>query len=147
MEKTKKEKIKKILKQFISFLMISGVGWLIDFTIYFLLTHFADLKVIFANILSSIPAITYVFLMSNKNIFKNKESKIGLKTKYLIYFGYQLILLLCISSLGEFLYSKLVNIVAGSILLNYLKMFIKVLITPITMTMNFIVMKNLIEKL
>ena len=101
----------------------------------------------YANILSSIPAITYVFLMSNKNIFKNTESKLSIKIKYLIYFGYQLILLFCISALGEFLYSKLLNIIAIPIILNNLKIVIKILITPITMTLNFIVLKNIIEKL
>lgn len=142
-----KIKAKKIIKQFLSFLLVSGVGWLIDFTIYFILTKFIGLKVIYANILSSIPAITYVFLMSNKKIFKNTESKLSIKIKYLIYFGYQLILLFCISALGEFLYSKLLNIVAIPIIFNNLKIVIKILITPITMTLNFIVLKNIIEKL
>lgn len=146
-KKEYKIKAKKIIKQFLSFLLVSGVGWLIDFTIYFILTKFIGLKVIYANILSSIPAITYVFLMSNKNIFKNTESKLSIKIKYLIYFGYQLILLFCISALGEFLYSKLLNIIAIPIILNNLKIVIKILITPITMTLNFIVLKNIIEKL
>ena len=146
-KKEYKIKVKRIIKQFLSFLLVSGVGWLIDFTIYFILTKFIGLKVIYANILSSIPAITYVFLMSNKKIFKNTESKLSIKIKYLIYFGYQLILLFCISALGEFLYSKLLNIVAIPIILNNLKIVIKILITPITMTLNFIVLKNIIEKL
>lgn len=146
-KKNNKEKMIKTFKQFLSFLLVSGVGWLIDFTIYFLLTHFAELNISLANIISSIPAITYVFLMSNKNIFKNSNSKLSLKFKYLIYFGYQLVLVLCVSLFGEFLYSKLINVVTIPLLLNNLKMVIKILITPITMTINFIVMKNLIEKL
>lgn len=146
-KQSKKEIVKKIFKQFMSFLLVSGVGWIMDFTIYFALTHFANFNVGFANILSSIPAITYVFLMSNKKIFKNIDSKLSLKIKYLIYFGYQLLLLLSISLLGEFLYNKLINFVTIEILLNNLKICIKILITPITMTLNFIVMKNLIEKL
>jgi hypothetical protein len=111
------------------------------------LTNVADFKVAFANILSSIPAITYVFLMSNKKIFKNVNSKLSIKVKYLIYFGYQLILLFSISLLGEFLYSQLIDIIKMPILLNNLKIVIKILITPITMTINFTVMKNLVEKL
>lgn len=146
-KQSKKEIVKKIFKQFMSFLLVSGVGWIMDFTIYFALTHFANFNVGFANILSSIPAITYVFLMSNKKIFKNLDSKLSLKVKYLIYFGYQLLLLLSISLLGEFLYDKLINLVTIQFLLKNLKIFIKILITPITMTLNFIVMKNLIEKL
>ena len=146
-KKSKKEIIKKIFKQFLSFLLVSGIGWIIDFSIYILLISFGKLKVGFANILSSIPAITYVFLMSDKKIFKDNNSKLSLKVKYLIYFGYQLILLLSISGLAEFLYNKLIDFVTVSFLLNNLKIVIKILITPITMTMNFIVMKNLIERL
>lgn len=141
------EKLKEIVKQFLSFLLISGVGWVMDFTIYFFLTHFLNLNIILANLLSSTPALTYVFLMSNKQIFKNTTSKLSLKIKYLIYFGYQLILLLSVSLLAQFLYNKLVNVVTIMFLLNNLKIVIKILITPITMTINFIVMKNLIEKL
>lgn len=146
-KKNNKEKIIKIFKQFLSFLLVSGVGWLIDFTIYFLLTHFAKLNVALANVISSIPAITYVFLISTRKIFKSSTSKISLKYKYLIYFGYQLILVSCVSLFGEFLHDKLINIITISFLLNNLKMVIKILITPITMTINFIVMKNLIERL
>lgn len=146
-KKSKKEIVKKIFKQFMSFLLVSGVGWIMDFSIYFVLTHFANFNVGFANILSSIPAITYVFIMSNKKIFENLHSKLSLKIKYLIYFAYQLLLLLSISLFGEFLYNKLVNLLTIEFLLNNLKIFIKILITPITMTINFIVMKNLIEKL
>lgn len=138
---------KGIFKQFLRFLLVSGIGWIIDFIVYLVLTNVADFKVVFANILSSIPAITYVFLMSNKKIFKKVNSKLSIKVKYLIYFGYQLILLLSISLFGEFLYNKLINLVTLEILVTNLKLFIKILITPITMTLNFIVMKNLIEKI
>jgi len=146
-KKSNKEKIKKIIKQFLSFLLISGTGWVIDFSVYCVLTQFANLKVIFANIISAIPSITYVFLMSNKKIFKNTNSKLSLKIKYLIYFGYQLIVLLSVSFLGELLYEKLIDVITIAFLLNNLKILIKILITPITMTINFIFMKNLIEKI
>ncbi len=142
-----KEKIIRIFKQFLSFLLVSGVGWIIDFSIYIILTNFGNLNVGIANVLSSIPAITYVFIMSNKKIFKNINSKLSLNIKYIIYFGYQFVLLFCISLLGEFLYGKLINVITIPFLINNLKIVIKILITPITMTMNFIVMKNLIEKL
>ena len=144
---TKKEKIKKIIKQFIPFVMVSGIGWIIDFSVYFVLTHFINLNVATANIFSSIPAITYVFLMSNKKIFKNNNSKLKIQYKYLIYFCYQLILVFCVSMFGEFLYNILQDKITITFLLENLKMVIKILITPITMTINFIVMKNLIEKI
>lgn len=138
---------KRIFHQFILFVLVSGVGWLMDFSIYTLLSYLTDLKVIVINIISSIPAITYVFLLSNKKIFKNEHSRLSLKTKYLLYFAYQLVLLLCISAFGELLYGIFIDVITVPFLLEHLKIVIKILITPITMTVNFIVMKNLIEKL
>lgn len=139
--------VKRIFHQFILFVLVSGVGWLMDFSIYSVLSYLTDLKVIVINIISSIPAITYVFLLSNKKIFKNEHSRLSLKTKYLLYFAYQLVLLLCISAFGELLYGIFIDVITVPFLLEHLKIVIKILITPITMTVNFIVMKNLIEKL
>lgn len=144
---TLKEKFVHLIKQFFSFLLVSGVGWLMDFAIFFLLTKFLGLIVIVANIISSIPAITYVFLMSNKKIFKNNNSKLSLKAKYVIYFVYQIILLLCVSALGQLLYNVFEPLITIEFILNNLKMFVKILITPITMVLNFVIMKYLIEKL
>lgn len=139
--------VKRIFHQFILFVLVSGVGWLMDFSIYTVLSYLTDMKVIVINIISSIPAITYVFLLSNKKIFKNEHSRLSLKTKYLLYFAYQLVLLLCISAFGELLYGIFIDVITVPFLLEHLKIVIKILITPITMTVNFIVMKNLIEKL
>lgn len=138
---------KIIVNQFLSFMLVSGVGWIIDFSIYSLLTYFLGIKVLFANILSSIPAITYVFFMSNKRIFKNSNSRFNLKIKYIIYFVYQFFLILFVSILGEFLYNKLIDYNLIPIIYNNLKIIIKITITPITMILNFLAMKNLVEKL
>ena len=78
--------LKKILKQFINFLFLSGIGWLIDFTLYLLFSNVFNLKIIHSNILSSIPAVTFVFFVSTRKIFAKNNSRISLKEKYLIYF-------------------------------------------------------------
>lgn len=144
---TNNVKKKIIWQQIFQFIVVSGIGWCIDFSIYTFLTSCLQFKVLFANIISSIPAITYVFFMSKKRIFKNMQSKLNIKEKYIIYFGYQIVLLLIISSFGEFMHTNLIKIVTVDFLLKNLKLVIKIMITPITMTLNFIVMKNLIEKL
>ena len=142
-----REKCKRILVQFLQFLAVSGVGWIIDFSVYSLLAYLTEIKVILANIISSIPAITYVFFISNKKIFEKSNSKLSLKVKYLIYFSYQIVLLLCVSSLGELIHAALSEVVVHDFLVKNLKLVVKILITPITMTINFIVMKKLIEKM
>lgn len=141
-------KIKMLIIQFFKFIMISGVGWLIDFSIYLLLTSKINCPVGYSNFISGIPALTFVFIFSTRKIFKNKYGKVSIYKKYCIYFGYQIILMLLISSSAQILYSILLtsNICKVMFIERNLKIIIKILITPITMTINFFVMKLLAEK-
>jgi len=139
--------LKKIFKQFINFLFLSGIGWIIDFILYLFFSNVFNLKIIYSNILSSIPAVTFVFFVSTRKIFSKNNSRISLKEKYLIYFLYQLILIVLISSLAQYLYLLSLKNISMNVELKLLKIIIKILITPITMLINFIVMKFLIEKL
>ena len=139
------KKFKKLFSQFIKFLFVSGIGWLIDFCLYAILTIEFNLKIFYANIFSSIPAISYVFLISTKKIFtKSHRNNLTIIQKYIIYFIYQLLLIFFISIVAQNLY-----ILVREYNLNFkmMKIIIKILITPITMTINFFVMKYLTEKL
>lgn len=138
---------KKILRQFIKFLFLSGIGWLIDFILYLIFSNIFDFRIIYSNILSSIPAVTFVFFVSTRKVFIKNKRGLTLKEKYLIYFLYQVILIITISLLGQYLYLLILKNIAIKIKLKILKLIIKILITPITMLINFIVMKFLIEKL
>ena len=100
-----------------------------------------------SNMISAIPALTYVFAMSSKRIFKNENSKVSLKFKYIIYFVYQIILVTTVSFIAGFLYDYVIGIITINILIKYMKLIVKIIITPITMLLNFIIMKNLIEKI
>lgn len=136
--------------QVISFFCISGIGWIIDFSVYICITHYFSASVKYANMISSLPAITYVFIVSTRKTFSKKIGKVSLPEKYAIYALYQLLLVTSISLLGEQLYLFLaqIDLVQHNVfLLTSLKLIIKIIITPITMTCNFIVMKFLIEKL
>ncbi|AQS07062.1 GtrA family protein [Clostridium beijerinckii] len=134
--------------QMSKFLGISGTGWLIDFLIYLLLTIKLNLDVGYSNFISGIPALTFVFLVSTRKIFEYKSDGHSLKMKYSIYFLYQMILIVIISLFGKVLYSiinvsSFYNIV---IIKKYSKIITKLIITPITMVLNFCVMKILSEK-
>ena len=136
--------MKKLIIQFFKFLLISGTGWLIDTTIYTILTVILKYNVIFSNILSSIPAITFVFFVSTRKIFLTHIGKFSLKQKYLIYILYQIILITTVSLIGQILYNISENLLSNKELL---KIIIKLTITPITMITNFFVMKFLAERL
>ena len=138
-------KFKKLFSQFVNFLFISGLGWLIDFCLYTVLTIKFNLKIFYTNIFSSIPAISYVFLVSTRKIFtKSHRNNLTIIQKYIIYFIYQLLLIFLISIVAQNLYT-----LVGKYNLNFkmMKIIIKILITPVTMTINFFVIKYLTEKL
>ncbi|WP_312702499.1 hypothetical protein [Sedimentibacter sp.] len=141
--------MKSLLKQILSFLAVSGTGWLMDFCIFILLTTYFEFNVGYSNFISGIPALTFVFLVSTRKIFAKNAEGFSLKTKYVLYFTYQMVLIASISSFGQWLYILLCeqSIVLQFGLFPYLKIICKIIITPITMTINFIVMKLLSEKL
>ncbi len=140
--------IKGIQNQGCIFVLVSGVGWLLDFGIYTLLTTVWKYPVTIANILSSIPAITFVFILSTRKIFSYKHNGLGMGSKYIIYLVYQAFLVSVVSVLAGCLYSKLYSVfMQAGALKNWLPLFVKCLITPITMISNFIFMKVLVEKL
>ena len=148
-ETPKGQKISLLLRQALRFLAVSGTGWVIDFGCYYLLTTYGRLIVAYANMLSSIPAITLVFFVSTRKIFANKKEGLPLWGKYLVYFLYQMVLVFCVSWVGEWLFRLLGKTARMSVplLAEHLKIVCKILITPITMTANFFVMKVLCEKL
>lgn len=140
--------IKRIFKQFIRFIGISGMGFLIDFSVYCFLTGIIGFHIALANIISSTPAITYVFILSTKKVFAvtgNNRMRVGYK--YIIYLLYQILLVCLVSMLAQKLCDVYNNFeVNNNIRIPYVKLIIKCLITPITMTCNFIFMKILSEK-
>lgn len=138
------KELKLLLTQFVKFLFVSGTGWVIDFGLYSILTGIFELQILYSNILSSIPAITFVFIISTKRIFKENKDGFSIKQKYLIYFVYQMVLILLVSLLGQFLYTIIIN---NGINFSFLKIIIKIIITPVTMILNFFVIKYLAEKL
>lgn len=141
--------LKHLISQIIHFLIVSGIGWLIDFGIYTLIAKLTLIPVAYGNMLSGIPALTFVFAVSTRKIFQNRAGKISLWVKYLIYFSYQMILLFLVSHLCEGLFGFYQGVfpVEWNISEIYIKVFSKVCITPITMVCNFCVMKVLSEKI
>lgn len=135
----------KILKQVVKFLLISGTGWFIDVSMYSILTLLLGISIFFSNTISSILAITFVFYISTKKIFIQYKEGVTLKIKYIIYFIYQLVLVILVSIIAQ----KLYFIVGNYYLIeaDQLKIIIKIFVTPFTMILNFFVLKILSEKL
>ena len=131
--------------QAIRFVGLSGIGWLLDFCVFAILGNVSS-NVIANNFLSSWMGVTFVFLFATRKVFRN-NSRISLKWKYAIYLLYQLILIALVSQLLGFVNGLLLDYVHISLIEQFSGIAAKILVTPITMLLNFIVMKNLIEKL
>lgn len=136
--------MKMLLKQIVKFVGISGIGWNLDFFTYTSLS-FCSHNIVINNIISSWIGVTFVFVFATRKVFKN-NGRISLKKKYAIYLAYQLILIYLISKLLGYVNSYIINNIMIEEILRLSTVISKVIITPITMFMNFVVMKSIIER-
>ena len=74
----------KLLKQVMSFIGFSGIGWILDFTTYTILA-FLSVSLFWCNVCGAIVGVTFVFVFSTRYIFQNSK-KISLLVKYLPYY-------------------------------------------------------------
>lgn len=130
------------MKKAIKFTFVSGIGFIIDFIIYNILTLIFHINVGISNMISSLVGVTFVFFTSTKHIFENNTSNIKLKYKYLIYVVYQIVLILIASRVIIIFKNFFIN---SNIMLvaKYAKILAKIFITPFTLTINYFVMKKL----
>lgn len=137
--------MQKFLKQVIKFVGLSGIGWLLDFFVYTSL-GFISTNLVLNNSISSWIGVTFVFICATRKIFQN-SNKISLKWKYIIYIGYQIILVFAISKLLNIINTFIIDNITVAIILRFSYIIAKIFVTPITMILNFFVMKGVIEKL
>lgn len=137
--------LKNLIIQAVKFIGVSGIGWILDFFIYTCLGLWSE-NLILNNTISSWVGVTFVFIFATRKIFKNK-SRISLKWKYLIYIVYQIILIFLISKFLGLINIFIINNIDLQIIKDFSPILSKIIITPITMILNFIVMKNIVEKL
>ena len=138
---------KSIWLQIVEFIGFSGIGWLIDFSFYLGLSALG-LPVGVANYLSAIPGVTFVFCFATKKTFVVNTGGLSLRTKYILYLIYQLLLVAAVSLLNQLLFDWIRSaVLPESLLYRFAAVISKVLITPVTMTINFLVLKRLTERM
>lgn len=137
--------MKKLISQAFRFVGLSGVGWILDFCTYTLL-GFVSVNLFLNNMISSWVGVTFVFFFATRKVFQN-NSKIPLKWKYFIYLLYQCILIFFSSKVLSGIDAYIVNNIDVDFILEFSAIISKILVTPITMVLNFFVMKGVIEKL
>ena len=137
--------MKKLFLQAVKFIGLSGIGWILDFTTYTILGFFSK-NVTLNNFISSWVGVTFVFIFATRKVFQN-NSKIPLKMKYLIYLAYQCLLIFLISKLLGHVNTWIVDNISWELVVSFAPTISKIFVTPITMLLNFIVMKTIIEKI
>jgi len=129
------------MKIFFGFVLISGIGWLLDFLSYTAITQTLKVPPAYANFISSMVGVTYVWLVALNRLFDRGDYG---KSIYLpIYWGYQ------VTSI--FGYSVLISVIAVSAFNFWLgqkfglptEVVAKVLLTPPNLMTNFIFMNFL----
>lgn len=141
----RKNRLKNLLKQAVKFIGLSGIGWILDFSTYTIL-GFVFSNVVINNFISSWVGVTFVFIFATRNVFKN-STRMSLRKKYLIYLIYQLILICMISKLLGNFNQYILNNISIQLIRDFSTIISKIVVTPITMILNFIVMKSVIERL
>lgn len=137
--------VAKLLQQAIRFVGLSGIGWILDFCTYTVLGRFSG-NLVVNNVISSWVGVTFVFLFATRKVFQN-NSRISLKWKYVIYLLYQCVLIFLVSLLLQKVDAAITKWVTIELVQSYSAILAKIIITPITMTLNFFVMKGVIEKI
>lgn len=137
--------MKRLFYQAIKFIGLSGIGWILDFCTYTGM-GFISSNLVINNIVSSWVGVTFVFLFATRKVFEN-SNKISLKWKYLIYILYQCVLIFFISKLLNVINSAILDSITIEFIIKFSSIIAKIIVTPITMVLNFFVMKGVIEKI
>ena len=132
--------MKRLLIQAIKFVGLSGIGWILDFCVFIVLS-FVSANHSINNFISSWLGVTFVFIFATRKVFKS-NSNIPLWAKYAIYIIYQFILISLASKVLGLVDSFIVANITLTIVVRFSGIIAKIFITPFTMVLNFFVMKG-----
>lgn len=126
------------MKLFFGFILISGVGWLLDILSYAALSQIVGVAPAYANFISSMIGVTYVWIIALNRLFNRPEHG---KSIYLpIYWGYQGVSILTYSGIISAVAASAVSAKIGEILGLPFGFVAKIVITGPNLLTNFIFM-------
>ena len=136
--------MKHLLWQVVHFIGLSGIGWLLDFCVYAGLSLLRR-DLVLNTMISSWVGVTFVFAFATTKVFKN-NNRMSLKWKYALYLCYQCVLIFFISKLLNMINGFIISTIEFELIYRFSAIISKVFVTPITMILNFGVMKGVIER-
>ena len=138
-------KLRALLIQALRFVGLSGIGWLLDFTVYTLLsTRVSNLAAV--NMISSLVGASFVFAFSTRFVFRDNH-RIPLFWKYCVYIAYQIVLIILISLLLAKINTLITTYISAALIVRYSAILSKIIVNPITMPPTFFVLRAALEQL
>lgn len=131
------------IKSFLAFSAISGLGWLIDFTIFTLLVLILNIQTYTANFITSYIGITFVWFVSLGAVFQSKKNPLSIYI--IIYWCFQFISILFFSKIIQEIAAVLQHLIYFSESHKSVNIISKILVTPINLVTNFIFMQQLVK--
>lgn len=126
------------MKLFWGFVLISGVGWLLDMVSYAGLSQFYTLQPAYANLISSMVGVTYVWMVALNRLFDRREY---CRSIYLpIYWSYQVLSILAYSVVIYMIVATAFNSKIGQIFDIPSALVAKIIVTGPNLITNFIFM-------
>lgn len=135
------------MRQALLFVAASGTGWLIDTSVFLLLSGPGNWGVVPANIVSGSCGALFVFALSARGIFQRNQGSLGQKIGALLVFNAVVIIA---SSLALGVIASMLALGAAQlgwdVTPGALRLVAKVLVTPVTLALNFVVIRYLLER-
>ncbi len=135
------------LRQALLFVALSGTGWLLDTTVFMLLSGPGGWPVVAANMVSGSCGTLFVFLASSRGVFSRNEGSMAQKIGALLLFNAAVIL--ASSVVLGLIAAGLADGAAGlgwAVPPPALRLAAKVLVTPVTLALNFVIVRFLLER-
>ena len=128
-------KLRALLMQALRFVGLSGIGWLLDFTVYTLLsTRVSNLAAV--NMISSLVGASFVFAFSTRFVFRDNHA-----SRYSGNIACTLPIRSCLSSCfaaARKINTLITTYISAALIVKYSAILSKIIVTPITMTLFFV---------
>ena len=140
--------MKKIIEQFLKFVVVGGISFLVDFTVYTIMCNVMHIYYIIAGVLGFTVSVVVNYILSMRYVFlskddtrKDKEFLIFVVLSLMGMFLNTILLYLCI----DILYSNL-GYLKQLLSIERMNIVAKVFATGVVMVFNFITRKIFLER-
>ena len=129
------------LRQAVLFVLLSGAGWVLDTTVFLVLSGPGGWPLLGANLVSGSCGTLFVFAMSSQGVFRRNDGP--LTTKFGVLLVFNATVILASSVVLAAIARGLAN---AGLAAPLVPIGAKVLVTPVTLVLNFLAVRYLLER-